>query len=336
MNVKKLMECTKKMEDVNPTMVASCYTNYSGNQLGCMPPQVRKDGEWFSQNPGAVALVWDASGITSFHIPEAEIPQDLESDTPRPNTWKDSWRMAFMPFDQLSCKDIARPQEIVLNIALCGDWAGNTFYQCDQCRDTGYKPNYCIPGHVTEPATDCCTLYISNPSAEKPLKEDAYFDISYMKVFTPKGAKLPKYSSGTYRNGGVEVDEEPEEMSSRMVEDNLLGTGHNLSGSEFEVSGVGANTVAGGQGAKTAVVAVPAAKERQEPTSVAAAQVADAESDETTPVSAADEPHQRVRDAALGSAEIPSTTPKHNAAAMYRIGLQLAPVFLFVVWAADF
>ena len=34
----------------------------------------------------------------------------------------------------------------------------------------GFIPNYCIPGHVTEPATDCCTIYMSNPSAEEPLK----------------------------------------------------------------------------------------------------------------------------------------------------------------------
>lgn len=312
MNVKKLMECTKKMQDVNPTMTASCYTNYSGNELGCLPPQVRKTGEWFSRNPGAVALVWDASGITSFHIPEAEIPEDLESDTPRPNTWKDSWRMAFMPFDQLSCQDIARPQEIVLNIALCGDWAGNTFYQCEQCRATGYKPNYCVPGHVTEPATDCCTLYMSNPSAEKPLKEHAYFDITYMKVFTPKGAKLPKYSSGTYRNGGVEADEAPQEMSSRMVEEHLLGqtpNETNIMMPGFEVDGLGADIAARGRLETSSSIAaaverfetIPAAKELQ----------------------------------MLGSTDSQSTTPKHSAAAMYRIGLQLAPMLFFVAWAAD-
>eukprot|EP00931_Biecheleriopsis_adriatica_P109696 TRINITY_DN8395_c0_g1_i1.p1 TRINITY_DN8395_c0_g1~~TRINITY_DN8395_c0_g1_i1.p1 ORF type:complete len:673 (-),score=121.42 TRINITY_DN8395_c0_g1_i1:3-2021(-) len=213
MNLQKLQECSKSMHDVNPKMILSCYTNYSGNQLGCMPPQVRKTGEWFSKNPGAIALVWDASGITSFHIPESEIPADLESDKPKPNTWRDSWRFAYMPFDADSCEDIARPQEIVLNIAICGDWAGNTFFGCKECRATGYTPNYCIPGHVTEPATDCCTLYISNPSAEKPLKEKAYFDISYVKVFTPKGVSLPKYAAGTYRNNGAEVKAAPEEIA---------------------------------------------------------------------------------------------------------------------------
>lgn len=115
---------------IDPNMLVNCYTNYSMNLIGCMPPQVRKDGEWFAKNPGVIALLWDASGITSFHIPESEIPADLANNQPQPNTWKDSWRMAFMPFEAETCMDIARPQEIVLNIAICGDWAGNTWWEC--------------------------------------------------------------------------------------------------------------------------------------------------------------------------------------------------------------
>lgn len=56
-----------------------------------------------------------------------------------------------------------------------------------ECKATGYVPDYCIPGHVTEPATDCCTLYISNPSAEEGLKSKAFFDLDYIKVFEPEG-----------------------------------------------------------------------------------------------------------------------------------------------------
>jgi len=205
LHLEKLRRCTKKMRGVTPDMILSCYTNYTSNDNGCMPPQVRKDGRWYSENPGAIALVWDASGITSFHIPEAQIPPDLENDEPSPNSWPDAWRMAYMPFDESSCVDIAKPQEIVLTIALCGDWAGNTWWTCQECRQTGFVPNYCVPGHVTEPATDCCTIYMSNPSAEEPLKTQGFFDIDYVKVFTPAGMKLPRYSAGTYRNGGEHI-----------------------------------------------------------------------------------------------------------------------------------
>lgn len=50
--------------------------------------------------------------------------------------------MSFMPFDPVSCVDIAHPQEIVINIALCGDWAGNSWWSCKECRDTGVGPCY--------------------------------------------------------------------------------------------------------------------------------------------------------------------------------------------------
>ena len=203
LNVDRMLECSKDIKDITKEMIASCYTNYTGNELGCMPPQVRRTGEWYSENPGILALLWDASGISYFHIPESEIPADLSSNHPQPNTWKSEWRMAFMPFDAQSCIGIARPQEIVLNIAICGDWAGSGWFKCEECRATGYVPDYCIPAHVTEPATDCCTLYVSNPSAEEPLKTKAFFDIDYVKVFEPASIDLPSYPAGTYRNGGL-------------------------------------------------------------------------------------------------------------------------------------
>mmetsp|Transcript_85164 Transcript_85164/g.150673 ORF Transcript_85164/g.150673 Transcript_85164/m.150673 type:complete len:538 (-) Transcript_85164:99-1712(-) len=198
-NMAKVEQCDSKMRNINPANIPSCYTNYTANKNGCMPPQVRKNGEWYAKNPGAVALVWDASGVSSYHIPEAEIPLDLSYEKPTPNEWRDEWRMSYMPFEAASCVNIAKPMEIVLNIALCGDWAGNTFYDCLECRETGFVPNYCVPGHVTEPATDCCTIYMSNPSAEEPLKTKGFFDIDYVKVFTPEGMVLPKLASGTYR-----------------------------------------------------------------------------------------------------------------------------------------
>ena len=43
----------KTQRSKDPKMIVNCYTNYSSNQLGCMPPQVRKDGEWYAKNPGA-------------------------------------------------------------------------------------------------------------------------------------------------------------------------------------------------------------------------------------------------------------------------------------------
>jgi len=80
--VEKLRKCARNIKGIDPKMIVNCYTNYTSNQLGCMPPQVRKDGECYAKNPGVIALLWDASGITSFHIPESEIPADLNQTLP--------------------------------------------------------------------------------------------------------------------------------------------------------------------------------------------------------------------------------------------------------------
>jgi len=205
LNTRKMNECMRK-EGMDVDTIESCYTNYTGNELGCKPKQIRRTGEWFSNNPGVIAVAWDASGVSVFHIPEAEIPADLLSDHPNPNSWG-NWMLAFLPFDADSCMDVAWPQEIVLNIALCGDWAGGAWYTSPEAKKTGFLPPYCIPGHVSEPATDCCTIFMSSPTVEDYLKTRAYFDIDYVKVFEPTGMTPTKISSGTYRNEGLPLTE---------------------------------------------------------------------------------------------------------------------------------
>lgn len=43
MNITKLKKCSKNIKNIDPKMILSCYTNYSGNELGCMPPQVGQE-----------------------------------------------------------------------------------------------------------------------------------------------------------------------------------------------------------------------------------------------------------------------------------------------------
>lgn len=182
--------------------ITHCYTNYTGNELGCKPRQIRRTGQWFAENPGVIATVWDASGVSVYHIPEASIPFDLATDKPQPNSWS-SFRIAYLPFKSSStCVNLAKPQEIVLNIALCGDWAGGAWWNSKEAKATEFVPPYCIPGNVGEPATDCCTAFMCSPTSEEYLKQRAYFDIDYIKVFEPEGAERTNYAAGTFRNGG--------------------------------------------------------------------------------------------------------------------------------------
>ncbi|CAE8739491.1 unnamed protein product [Polarella glacialis] len=182
---------------------SNCNTDYSKNRLGCRPRQVQRSGEWFAKNPGVMAAAWDADGVTVYHIPNAEIPADLSSDTPKPETWG-RFVLAYVPLDRHSCADIAKPQEIVLNIALCGDWAGGAWLRSSAARRTGYTIG--CSADISYPPLDCCTKFVTSNTHDVNgyMKHQAYFSIDYMKVFTPADIlSAPPLESATFKRGGV-------------------------------------------------------------------------------------------------------------------------------------
>eukprot|EP00930_Biecheleria_cincta_P061961 TRINITY_DN47490_c0_g1_i1.p1 TRINITY_DN47490_c0_g1~~TRINITY_DN47490_c0_g1_i1.p1 ORF type:complete len:449 (-),score=61.73 TRINITY_DN47490_c0_g1_i1:68-1333(-) len=185
----------RRLGDSGPV---NCNTNYFKNLLGCRPRQMRHTGQWYAENPGIVAALWDANGISAYHIPEAEIPGDLIEEQPLPESWR-RWRIAFLPFDQRTCFDMAKPQEIVLNIALCGDWAGGAWARSRMASHTGFAGK-CQPGPL------CCARFAAGPASEEPYRRHAHFDIDYLKVFEPSGQPTELYS-GTYRRGGKLLSE---------------------------------------------------------------------------------------------------------------------------------
>ncbi|CAK9046711.1 Probable glycosidase C21B10.07 [Durusdinium trenchii] len=158
---RKLENCMrgKHMGGPGPS---NCNTNYWKNLLGCRPRQIQRTGSWYAKNPGVIAAAWDNDGITVYHIPEHRIPADLKDDRPKPENWGE-FAVAYLPMEHHSCKDIAQPQEIVLNIALCGDWAGNGWFRSGEARRTGYTHG-CGP-LIFEPNRDCCTHFATSKAA---------------------------------------------------------------------------------------------------------------------------------------------------------------------------
>lgn len=179
---------------------AECETNYFVNKFGCMPKQRQPDGEYFASHPGVVAFQWTADHISVFHIPEDEIPKDLRSDEPKPETWQ-KWVIAYLPLES-ACKDVIGPQELVINMQLCGDWAGATFGRgkCHGVGSESTKPG-CHAG--LSQTIDCCTQYVTDPRQDSTM-ESQFWDIESIKVFTANGAK--GQDSGTFKRGGVPLE----------------------------------------------------------------------------------------------------------------------------------
>merc|ERR1712137_1217185 len=109
-----------------------------------------------------MAVEWTATRVKVFHIPEDQIPDDIVADSPRPENW-DTFLVTHLPFKG-KCSNLGR-QEFILNIQLCGDWAGGTWLRSGCGRRTGYNPQsqgsrWCRSGLSTE--RDCCTQYVTS------------------------------------------------------------------------------------------------------------------------------------------------------------------------------
>lgn len=181
---------------------SSCETAYFANKFGCLPAQRLHNGAWYAKRPGVIATEWSPEHIKVFHIPEQEIPEDLHSDAPKPETW-DKWLHAYLPFNS-GCAQVAGQQEIVIDIAMCGDWAGGAWESSESARKTGFtKASGKCHVDIWDPANDCCTKFIAHDDRNELLAGLAYFEINYVKVFTPAAVMQQPLVSGTFKRGGA-------------------------------------------------------------------------------------------------------------------------------------
>jgi hypothetical protein len=103
-------------------------TSANGANAGCAikDSDTRSFGPGFNQAGGGVfAHTWDHSGIKIWHFPRSEIPDDITSGHPDPSKWP----TPSASYPSQSC-DIAShfyEHELVFDITVCGDWAGNVF-----------------------------------------------------------------------------------------------------------------------------------------------------------------------------------------------------------------
>lgn len=100
-----------------------------------------------------------------FWDPKSNIPDDVKEigDSVNP----DKWGPPIAIFDVMSCKDSFDQHTIILNIALCGDWAGNTYKETPCAQKFGK-----------------CSDQVS---AHGDSFKDSYWDIKGLYIFTSDG-----------------------------------------------------------------------------------------------------------------------------------------------------
>lgn len=163
-----------------------CETGYP-DLLGCAPNKWMKTGKDWALNPGVVAMEWTADFVKIFYIPDNEIPEDLRSETPRPEQWE-RWLFSYYPLKESGCQpNVIQPQQMVLQISFCGDWASKVWDADKECKAMISGCRAVDPLAEYAPEEDCCTQFIwdaqGEHSTDEYLQDRAFFNISYLKVF---------------------------------------------------------------------------------------------------------------------------------------------------------
>lgn len=154
-----------KRKETGTILSTDCYNGTDSN-AGC---GVRGSASTFGAaynalGGGVVAMELRSAGIRMWQFPRASIPTDITSQTPDPSTWG----TALADFPNTSC-DISshfNNQSIIVDIDLCGTWAGTT---------SVYSGEDSCPG-------ECTTYVANNPSAFN----NAYFEFGNFTVYQAK------------------------------------------------------------------------------------------------------------------------------------------------------
>jgi hypothetical protein len=142
-----------------------CDTTANGN-AGCgVQAPVNTSSSAFNENGGGVyATEWRDDGIRMWFFGRGNEPSDLTNTTatPDPSTWGEP--TADFPDTHCDIGNHFRNASIIMNIALCGDWAG---------AQSIYSGQGDCPG--------TCDNFVANNATAF---EDAYWEIKSFRVFS--------------------------------------------------------------------------------------------------------------------------------------------------------
>ncbi|CAE6360503.1 unnamed protein product [Rhizoctonia solani] len=141
-----------------------CYNNTNGNQ-GCIIQMPDNSyGEAFARNGGGIyAVEWSSTGngIRAWFFPRSSIPADMTSANPDPSTW--GTPTAAWPESGCNTSKFFGPQTLIINISICGAYAGSTSVFESTCPNQG-----------------SCLDLVRNPRNY----DNAYFEISYVRIYS--------------------------------------------------------------------------------------------------------------------------------------------------------
>ncbi|KAF7296787.1 GH16 domain-containing protein [Mycena indigotica] len=155
----------------------NCESVSGTNKNGCITEETKPNsfGKGFAQAGGGVfALQIDVTGIFMWFWTRAEIPKSITSSTSTSTLDLTDWGNPSAAYPAVSCNvtEFFKPQNIILDITLCGLFAGALYSRT--C------PGNCVNDNIIGSGAGYST---------------AYFEIPYIRAYSAAAAPVPSASS---------------------------------------------------------------------------------------------------------------------------------------------
>jgi len=138
----KSANSTMNKSFLGTSVTTECQSS-GANNAGCAFTDVPGSaGHAFNAAGGGVyAMLWNNDTIAVWRFERASIPQDIQSGNPNPDSW--GTPVALWTNDSCDISRSFRDLSLVLNISICGDWAGSVFVPAGTCGTAvGNSTNY--------------------------------------------------------------------------------------------------------------------------------------------------------------------------------------------------
>ncbi|KAF8582567.1 glycoside hydrolase family 16 protein, partial [Ramaria rubella] len=140
-------------------------------------------GQSFAQAGGGVwATQFDVAGIFIWFWNRTNLPTNLQSSAPASPLDISTWGSPVASYPSTSCNmsQFFGLQQLVIDITLCGDWAGLPQVYPQTCSNE--PPNNPSPPNPPRTTPTCYPDNVPGPGS--PRFDDAYFEISHIRAYS--------------------------------------------------------------------------------------------------------------------------------------------------------
>ncbi|KIJ57282.1 glycoside hydrolase family 16 protein [Sphaerobolus stellatus SS14] len=162
-------------------------------------------GQGFAQVGGGIwAAQFDVAGIFIWFWNRTNIPVSLHPSSPTNNLDISDWGVPVASYPSVACNmpQFFGSQQLVIDITLCGDWAGIPQVYPQTCANQ--QPNSPVPSGVIRTGPTCYPDNVPGPGS--PRFDNAYFELAHIRAYTVQAAPTSAPSSAQEGQGVATIN----------------------------------------------------------------------------------------------------------------------------------